>query len=289
MKAGKVFALSVSGVLLVGCLAGCSTVTESQGGSTSRIEINSQQTVNVSGSPYSVTAEGNGTGSDISYEERFKPYEPFGLTYDTDQNELQYHGKAVRWFEDYYAIEDDAWAGMDFFNENGVVDVYAVRDFSNLARADDGSFDPGGTLIGVKEFSAEAFAARDIEAIKNPPLAVSMAGDPPSAKELKEMAEEYEAFGVTYDIEKDQWYYNGEIVRYFLDILISNGESLTGGRFNGTIRNSWNTNGTVDLYTVRDFANLNDDGYGTLTGIEACSQAEFDERTQSLAELYEHP
>ena len=79
-------------------------------------------------------------------------------------------------------------AGNDFFNENGVVDVYAVRDFTSIVRAEDGSFDPSGKLTGVKAFSAEEFAARDIEAIKNPPSNVALTGYPPSEKELEERA-----------------------------------------------------------------------------------------------------
>lgn len=149
-------------------------------------------------------AEGNGSPTEISYEELFKPYAQFGLTYDASKNELTYNGKAVRWFEDYYTVENGIQAGNDFFNENGVVDVYAVRDLTSIVRAEDGSFDPSGKLTGVKEFSAEEFAARDIEAIKNPPPAVALTGDPPSAKELEDMAKEYEAFGVTYDIKNDQ-------------------------------------------------------------------------------------
>ena len=80
----------------------------------------------------SATDEDGWVDNDISYEELFKPYEQFGLTYD---------------------IEDRTQAGNDFFNENGIVDVYSVRDFSNFVRSDDGSFDPSGKLIGVKEFS----------------------------------------------------------------------------------------------------------------------------------------
>ena len=61
------------------------------------------------------------------------------------------------------------------------------RDLTSIVRAEDGSFDPSGKLTGVKEFSAEEFAARDIAAIKNPPPAVALTGDPPSAKELEDM------------------------------------------------------------------------------------------------------
>ena len=54
------------------------------------------------------------------------------------------------------------------------MDVYAVRDFSSFVSSDDGSFDPSGKLVGLKEFSEEEFSVRNIEAIKNPPLSIAM-------------------------------------------------------------------------------------------------------------------
>ena len=265
--------------MLVGCLAGCSTASASQGG-TSQLGTTSPQVLDAS-NQITMTTEGDSTSSaDISYEELFKPYEQFGLTYDSGKNELKFNGKTVRWFEDYYTVEDGVQAGNDFFNENGVVDVYAVRDLTSIVRSEDGSFDPAGKLIGVKEFSEAEFAARDVEAIKNPPSPVAIAGDPPSAKELEDMAKEYEAFGVTYDIKNDQWYFNGEKVRFFRDVLTSNGEGLTSGKFKGSMRVLGSADGTVDIYTVRDFAHPDTSGNGTLTGIEKYSQAEFDEHTR---------
>ena len=265
--------------MLVGCLAGCSTAAASQGG-TSQLGTASPPMTEASEQTIVAVAEGNGSPTEISYEELFKPYAQFGLTYDASKNELTYNGKAVRWFEDYYTVENGMQAGNDFFNENGVVDVYAVRDLTSIVRAEDGSFDPSGKLTGVKEFSAEEFAARDIEAIKNPPSPVAIAGDPPSAKELEDMAKEYEAFGVTYDIKNDQWYFNGEKVRFFRDVLTSNGEGLASGKFKGSMRLLGSADGTVDIYTVRDFAHPDASGNGTLTGIEKYSQAEFDEHTR---------
>ena len=156
----------------------------------------------------------------------------------------------------------------------------AKRSCNIRARRFDGSFDPSGKLVGVKEFSDAEFAARDIEAIKNPPSNVALTGYPPSEKELEERAKEYEAFGVTYDIKNDQWYFNGEKVRFFRDVRTSNGEDLTGGKFKGAIRTLGSADGTVDIYTVRDFARPDASGNGTLTGIEKYSQAEFDEHTQ---------
>lgn len=279
MNTKKLLALALGGALLVGCLAGCGTAAASQGGQSS------PQTPDTSGPALAVTADDSGTDNNVSYEEQFKPYEQFGLTYDASKNELQYNGKMVRWFEDYYTTADGSQVGKDFFNEKGVVDVYAVRDLNSFIRSDDGSFDPSGKLIGVKEFSEEEFAARDIESIKNPPPVVASSGDPLDAEELEDMAKEYAAFGVTYNAEENQWYFNGEKVRFFRDVLTSNGESLTSGKFNGTIRTLESANGTIDIYTVRDFSNPNTSGDGTLTGIEKFSQKEFDEHTQSSKEV----
>ena len=279
MNTKKLLALALVGVLLVGCLARCSTATASQGGA-SQLEMTFPPMTEKSEQTIVAFAEGNSSPTEISYQKLFKPYAQFGLTYEASKNELTYNGKVVRWFEDYYTVENGMQAGNDFFNENGVVDVYAVRDLTSIVRAEDGSFDPSGKLTGVKEFSAEEFAARDIEAIKNPPPAVALTGDPPSAKELEDMAKEYEAFGVTYDIKNDQWYFNGEKVRFFRDVLTSNGEGLTSGKFKGSMRVLGSADGTVGIYTVRDFTHPDASGNGTLTGIEKYSQAEFDEHTQ---------
>ncbi len=272
MNTRKLLASAFGGILAAGCLAGFNAGAASKG--------ESPQTEDTAAPSVAVFAESGGESGDVSYEERFKPYEPFGLTYDSGKRELQYKGKTVRWFEDYYTIGDGIQVGNDFFDEKGVVDVYAVRDRSSFVRFADGSFDPSGKLVDVKEFSEKEFAARNIEAIKNPPPAVAIAGDPLSQKELEEMAREYEAFGVTYDIKNDQWYFNGEKVRFFRDVLISNGESLTGGKFKGAMRTMGCGDGTVDIYTVRDYARLDAAGNGTLTGIEKCSREEFDRNTQ---------
>ena len=43
-------------------------------------------------------------------------YEQFGMVYDAEKDELYYNRKAVRWFEDYYTLDDGSWAGRDYFN-----------------------------------------------------------------------------------------------------------------------------------------------------------------------------
>lgn len=99
-------------------------------------------------------------------EKMFAPYEQYGMTYDAVKDELTYNGNLVRWFEDYYPISNNETAGIDFLNENGTVDVYAVRDLESFSKAADGSVDPAGKLIGLKEFTQQEFDARDIEALK---------------------------------------------------------------------------------------------------------------------------
>ena len=223
----------------------------------------------------------------ITDTERFKIYEQFGLTYDADKNQLTFKGKLVRWFEDYYLIDGTNQAGVDYFNEDGIIDVYAVRDFSKIERNADGSLDPSGELVGLKEVSQEEFDSRNIERIKNSKQE-AIAGYTISDNEINSWIAEYGAFGVTYDKSNNQWYFNGKKVRRFRDILTSNGEDLSSGKFHGSIR-TLNGNGTVDIYTVRDFDNLNSEGNGTLIDVKAYSQEEFDEYTKSSGIMIETP
>lgn len=306
-----------------------------------RIKINpNAETSNIAHKQADETGQTNIKDKDSAVNsEHYKIYEQFGLTDEGEKEGLYYNGKKVRWFEDYYPIDEDGnQAGWDYINEEGVVDVYAVRDFSELKQNPDGSFDPSGKLIGLKEFSEEEFAARDINAILtnkevthviiayDDSIAINSDSDdymstsedstvvqtgsdienavavtnedaiavgksdlaieatynyPMSEEELLnqreetlKFAEEYKPFGVTYDQTADEWYFNGEKVRYFRDIFFSNGESLSGGKFSGTMR-SLCGNGTVDIYTVRDYSQLDENGKGKLLDIKAFENGEF--------------
>lgn len=255
----KGLAAVLCGALLAGCLSGCGPSAEARGFSavpTAEVSLES-------GAEFSAAPAGNSA-------DRFQPYEPFGLLYDEDKNELWFNGEPVRWFEDYYPLSGDgAQAGTDFFNEDGTVDVYAVRDRSKLVRAGDGSYDPSGVLTGVEAFSQEEFAARDTKALQNSaPVTAVAGGEEWSEEALKAAAKEYEPFGVTYDEGEEQWYYNGEKVCYLRDVLTSNGKSLTGGGFRGAMRILSSAEGTVRIETVRDFTRPDSQGYGTLTGVK---------------------
>ena len=78
---------------------------------------------------------------------------------------------------------------------------------------------------------------------------------------------EYAPFGLTYDPQTDALTYMGRAVRSFLDVRSSNGASLTGGSFRGSITQFCKADGEVDVETIRDYARLNANGEGTLTGI----------------------
>lgn len=275
----KRMALCAASMLLLGCLAGCSTTPQNSQKQDDPI-IKEEISQPLGGSEALGNSEDSSALSAADKEKMFAPYEQYGMNYDAVKDELTYNGNLVRWFEDYYPIGNNETAGIDFLNENGTVDVYAVRDLESFSKAADGSVDPAGKLIGLKEFTQQEFDARDIEALKNS-TSVAMAGTPLEDSEIAKLVAEYEAFGVTYDAEKDQWYFNGEEVRYFRDVLTSNGESLTSGKFRGEMRTLGSGVGTIDIYTVRDYSHLNSENHGTLTGIEKYSQEEFDEHTQA--------
>lgn len=78
---------------------------------------------------------------------------------------------------------------------------------------------------------------------------------------------EYAPFGLTYDPQTDALTYMGRAVRSFLDVRSSNGASLTGGSFRGSITQFCKADGEVDVETIRDYARLNASGEGTLTGV----------------------
>lgn len=211
----------------------------------------------------------------------YSAYSKFDLIYDEETETLMYHGQVVRYFVDQYSLDAESTATIcEYINENGTIDLYTERDQTKVKENADGSFDPNGTLLSVKQYSQDEFAKRDLNAVKNPASQGAEAGKPMSLKEKATLYSEYEAFGLNYDRNRDVLIYKGKTVRYFLDIRSSNGKDLSSGEFEGVMNSIINDeNGEVDLYTVRNFDKLNTNGEGKLTKIKAYSQSEFDQRT----------
>ena len=75
--------------------------------------------------------------------------------------------------------------------------------------------------------------------------------------EIAEKYSIYEPYGMTYDTEKDRFFYNGQVVRYFKDQISSN--ETNGFSYD---------DGVIDVEPIRD-----EDG--TLTGLKQSSDADF--------------
>lgn len=93
---------------------------------------------------------------------------------------------------------------------------------------------------------------------------------------LRKFIEEYAPFGVSYDAGEDAWFWNGECVRYFLDVLGCNGEEDENGRTEWNMRSFMDLKGSVDIKTVRDDSDLDENGYGRLTDIVEWKDAQED-------------
>ena len=84
--------------------------------------------------------------------------------------------------------------------------------------------------------------------------------------EIAEKYSIYEPYGMTYDTEKDRFFYNGQVVRYFKDQINSN--ETNGFSYD---------DGVIDVEPIRD-----EDG--TLTGLKQSSDADFNARTKDSFE-----
>ena len=85
---------------------------------------------------------------------------------------------------------------------------------------------------------------------------------------LDAIAAEYAPYGLTCDREHRLWYLDGQLIHSFTDVLSSNGESLTGGDFHGTLR-TFSGDGFIDVRAVRDYDHCDGDGVGELLCLES--------------------
>jgi len=179
-------------------------------------------------------------------------YKALGLTEREGDKALVFEGKLVRWFIDETDVDGNGGYAVNhvYYNENGVIDLHTVweRKFG-----DDGSYDPFGELKAIEEMKdfnpACILAVEAVTAYEMPvgaadkshdevySTAVSegagfdiVAGDViettaaagtdsgGKGKTFADIFAGYKDFGITYDEEKSNVYFDGKPVRKFVDI-----------------------------------------------------------------------
>lgn len=212
--------------------------------------------------------------AEVVYTTRFDEYARFGLSYDATADALYYQGKRVRIFEDSYPLENQSSAAIEHVDEQGTIDVKAVRDLSQRVYNQDRSYAPGGVLTGLAVLGDAEFAARDITQWTQPRDArnekkTAIEGEELPPQERAAFFAPYAAMGVYYNAETDALYYQGKRVRRFLDVRRSNGEPRSSGNFQGEMSSIWDDDGVVDVEIIRDYTRPDENGNGTAVGVTA--------------------
>lgn len=140
-------------------------------------------------------------------EEQYSIYEPYGMTYDKENNRFSYNGQIVRCFIDQLSAENT----RSFFFDGGIIDVESVRDVN-------------GILAGLKQSSDADFKARTEEhdKLKAEFEAAGLTGDSDCFEmgdpdELADCLDAYVALGVSYDEASHIWMYDGRPIHIFYD------------------------------------------------------------------------
>lgn len=87
----------------------------------------------------------------------------------------------------------------------------------------------------------------------------------------------YEPFGLTVDTENNQLLYEGNVVRYFWDVVANNGETTAEGNYKGAVLAVGDLRGTVDLEVGRD-------SQGRIETLWELPQSVYDTRTERYPE-----
>lgn len=124
------------------------------------------------------------------------------------------------------------------------------------------AYNSGDTLSSYSSSTAEDFESDEVISAKEQAKTEGIRRD-----KVAEQYSIYEPYGMTYNKEKDRFFYNGQVVRYFKDQVSA--EHANAFYFD---------DGTVDVEPIRDTK-------GNLTGVEQSSDADFKARTEKQAEI----
>jgi len=177
-------------------------------------------------------------------------YKSFGLNYNESKKEMYFHGKLVRYFFDGVDIDNGTAGVFDFFNEDGVVDVYTVRE---ATQNEDGSINPIGKLVSIEEYSKEEFDSRDIKEQTGIQEAVAYGyTDGTGGSTFEEIFAKYKDYGITYveavgSSGEGNVYYNGQLVNTFSDVTPDGGIfSFQSGEKGGiNVRTAYTSDGKI--------------------------------------------
>ena len=193
MNTKNLLALALSGVLLVGCLAGCSaSASAPPDGGTPQ---------NISYQPQTIAAVGNETSGSSATEipggsVDYSVYEPYGLVYDKENHYYTFSGNVVRFF-------NDPVAGASFTNFfSGTVDIEAEYD--------------GNKLIGVKECSKEVYDWHTQRHDRMSGLTGGTTAQVGGAS-VQSWLKDYADYGITYNAQDGGWYYNNQRIMVLVD------------------------------------------------------------------------
>ena len=200
MNTKNLLALALGGVLLVGCLAGCSASASAppDGGTPQNISYQ-LQTIAAAGNETIGSSAMETAGGSVDYS----VYEPYGLVYDKENHCYTFNGNVVRFF-------NDPVAGASFTNFfSGAVDIEAEYD--------------GNKLIGIKECSKEVY---DWHTQRHDRLSgltggigsnnmetATQTGGSSSQSWLKDYAD----YGIIYNAQDGSWYYNNQRIMVLVD------------------------------------------------------------------------
>lgn len=210
------------------------------------------------------SAADNGTetafnGNNVSPED-YAIYESFGLS--VDNGKLYYEGKPVRCFDDRMPAKGFSVKAIGYYEKNGAIDVCAVRENINGV----------SELTGLKALSQDEFESR---AIADHSKSASLAGGNIFAV--------YEEYGLRYDESSKALFYDGKRVRLFWDSRSADSRPSDSEDLFGNSVSNWDSAGEIDLYTVRDFEQTDENGYGKLNGFRIAAQEEFEANTKEFS------
>ena len=207
-------ALCAASMLLLGCLAGCSTTPqnsqEQADNSSDTLYSNSSSTAQAYESDEVISSEEQAKAEEIrrtEIAEQYSIYESYGMTYNIEKDRFFYNGQIVRYFKDQVSTEQT----NSFFFDDGIVDVEPIRN------AD-------GSLTGLKQSSQADFKDRTEkqEEINAEFESAGITLDSGSFEGgdqnyCDDSLYAYAAFGVSYDKATLKWMYEGKAIHILYD------------------------------------------------------------------------